>query len=94
MANNSEGGQGSQRAVVPVMMMMMMMNKQGAGNWLGKTERFFRSFWARSCSGKSTALLVNPFSQPPSPLTEPQTSEFNLVCNLPLISISIFSCHV
>jgi hypothetical protein len=28
MANNSEEGQGSQRAVVPVMMMMMMMMKR------------------------------------------------------------------
>jgi hypothetical protein len=28
MANNSEEGQGSQRAVVPVMMMMMMISQK------------------------------------------------------------------
>jgi hypothetical protein len=31
MANNSEEGQGSQRAVVPVMMMMMMMIIENIG---------------------------------------------------------------
>jgi hypothetical protein len=44
MANNSEEGQGSQRAVVPVMimmimmmmMMMMMMRLGGDHNWSGR----------------------------------------------------------
>jgi hypothetical protein len=35
MANNSEEGQGSQRAIVPMMMMMMMMMMQfSLADWL------------------------------------------------------------
>jgi hypothetical protein len=33
MANNSEEGQGSQRAVVPVMMMMLIMTRRIKGRY-------------------------------------------------------------